>query len=209
MVVKSNPRAWPIRLVWGMLAVAVYIGAVIGSARWMPVRLLYDGEAPLPPYRWVRPPSNIPGPHDPAQEGSGTISMSPLGSEPASIPTGDGQVFVSFPRDAIPPRPGETAVNIRIIPLDPQAIPPAPQGFQFDGNGYTIGAVYARSGQPAVARGLITVILRFPIHATHVLRLADAQWAVLITNKVDATQQLFGMTDRLGTFIAAAAPGSR
>jgi hypothetical protein len=69
--------------------------------------------------------------------------------------------------------------------------------------------VYARSGQPAVARGLITVILRFPIHATHVLRLADAQWAVLITNKVDATQQLFGMTDRLGTFIAAAAPGSR
>lgn len=204
-----KPELWRhLWLVWGTLITAAYLSVLLLSGARVPVRVLYDGEAPLPPYRWVRPPANIPGPHEAAESGSGTVPLSPLGSEPAVIPTGDGQAFVTFPRDAIEPRAGESSIQVSIVPRDPLAVPPPPRGFQSDGNAYTIEGAYTRSRQPVALRGAVTVVLRYPVHATQVLRLAAAQWAALPTNRVAATQQLSATTDRLGTFIAVA-PAAR
>lgn len=47
-------------------------------------------------------------------------------------------------------------------------------------------------------------MLRYPIHAVQILRLADAQWTSLQTTRIEATLQLLAATDRLGVFVTAA-----
>src|SRR5437879_11455028 len=84
---RRGARAW--MLLWGAAAAALYLAA--GAYVWtrVPVRLLYEGEAPPPPYRWVRPPANLPEPNQPPESGTGTIPLTPAGSQSASVLTDD------------------------------------------------------------------------------------------------------------------------
>ena len=48
------------------------------------------------------------------------------------------------------------------------------------------------------------VVLRYPLHATTLLRRTDSQWRPLQAETVPSTLQIFATTDALGRFVAAA-----
>ena len=189
-------------LIWGIAAAAFYIAAAVVFTTGVPVRLLYDGEMPPPPYRWMRPPGDISGPYQPPQQGSGTIAFTATGSRYSVVGTDDAQAWVVFSKDAVVREPGESEARVRITPLDPSTIPGPPPGMNFDGNAYRIQAVYAKSGQPVKVREVVTVMLRYPRHAQDILHVSGSRWVVLATNKVEVTLQLFASTKELGLFVA-------
>lgn len=194
-------------IAWGLAATICYLaaGALVWPAN--PIRLLYEGEAPPPPYRWVRPPANLPEPNQPPAPGVGEIPLTPTGSQSASILTDDGQAALILRFGAIAPLVGASKVRVRITPLDPRSVAPPPAGLVFDGNAYRMEATYDTGG-PATLAKLVTPVLRYPRHATALLRFSEAGWIDLHGRVVPGSLQLFGPADTLGVFVAAAPPGT-
>lgn len=192
-------------LAWGLVAAACYL--IAGTYVWptVPLKILYEGEAPPLPYRWVRPPGNLPEPNQPPLSGAGTIPFTPTGSQSASVLTDDGQAALILRFGAIAPHSGASSVTVRITPLDPNTVGAAPTGLRFDGNAYRMEAAY-NTGQPVTLLKPATPVLRYPKHATTLLRSTGAGWVSLETHVVSGSLQLFGPTDRLGVFAAAAPP---
>lgn len=197
------PRPW---LAWGVVAGALYVGAVVIVSP-LPVLVLYDGLAPLPPYRWVHPPSARAKDNEAPASVTGMLTFGSQGSQASEMSTPDDQALVTFPATIIEPRPG--AVKVTLTPLDPATIAPAPKGQSFDGNAYRIDAQYTVSSTPAVITGSVTVVLRYAVHGTQTLRNDDQGWAKLPTTRFDGSQQLLANSDRLGVFVAAGAQRSR
>ena len=196
---RARGAGW---LVMGVAAAACYLGTVFLA--WpFPVRLLYDGLVPLPPYRWVHPPAWRAGDNQPAMSGSGTVALGPP-SRASEISTDDDQALVTFPQGILAPQAGESAVKVKMIPLDPATVAPPPNGRRFDGNAYRIEASYAASGAPAVLTNPATVVLRYPVHAPQLFRFAEPMWAPLKAQVFTGSQQVLANTDRLGVFVAAA-----
>ncbi len=191
---------------WGVLAAACYLaaGAFVWSA--VPLRILYEGEAPPLPYRWIHPPANLPEPNQPPTPGAGKIALTPTGSQSSSVLTDDGQAALILRFGAIAPRSGASSVDVKITPLDPGAVSPAPSGLRFDGNAYRMEATY-NTGDPVTLLKPVTPVLRYPKHATRLLRSSGSGWMSLETHVVAGSLQLFGPSDRLGVFVAAAPPG--
>ena len=205
----GDPRPGPHRaLAWGLAIGAVYLGVVAFS--WPPtVRLLYDGLVPLPPYRWVTPPPERAKDNQPPQPGADTLALGPQGSPAAEVATGDDQALVTFPAAVVAPRPGESSVKVRLSPLDPLTLGTVPAGRRFDGNAYRIEATYAASAAPAVLTAPVTVVLRYPAHATLLLRAQDGGWQALHTTRFDGSQQVLGPSNDLGVFVAASPAAHR
>ncbi len=194
-------RHW---LAWGGLAAALYLAAAAVSA-WLPsVRLLYDGLVPLPPYQWVRAPNTQGDDNKPPRAQTATLELGPQGSKAAEVSTDDEQAIMTFPAGSVAPQPGESSVMVTVTPLDASAVAPAPSGRHFDGNAYRFDAIYAASGKPAVLAQPVTVVLRYAVHATTVLRLEGETWAALKSTAYPGSQQLVANSDRLGIFAPAA-----
>ncbi len=192
-------------LAWGCAAAACYLIAGVHVWPAVPLRILYEGEAPPLPYRWVRPPRNLPEPNQAPLPGVATIPLTPTGSQSASVLTEDGQAALIFRFGAIAPRSGASSVNVRITPLDPTTVAPTPAGLQLDGNAYRMEATY-NTGEPITLLKPVTPVLRYPKHATMLLRSSGSGWTSLETHVVAGSLQLFGPTDRLGVFVAGAPP---
>src|SRR5579884_2539020 len=174
----------------GVAIVALYLVAVALAPPQPGARLLYDGPVPLAPYRWVSPPPDLAAANQPPSSGTAAITLGAIESMPGDASTED-----------------EQAATVRLVPLDPRAIAPAPRGLKFDGNAYDITASYARSGRPVRLTKSATVVLRYPVHATALLRARAGGWIRLRATRFPMTQQLAGATDRLGVFVAAAPAG--
>ncbi len=196
------------RLGWGIIAVALYLGTVIAAGP-LPGPILYDGFVPLPPYRWVHPPAERARDNQPPTSQVEMLPIGPQGSRAAEVFTPDDQALVTFPEGVIGPRAGEASVKVTITPLDAASVAPAPRGQPFDGNGYRIDASYAASAVPVVLVAPVTVVLRYAVHATQMLRNQDREWVTLSTTRFDGSQQVIANTDRLGVFAAAGARGLR
>ncbi|MGQ0568736.1 MAG: hypothetical protein ACT4P5_04270 [Armatimonadota bacterium] len=196
---------------WGIAAAGFYIIVVVASFHGglVPTLPLYDGLAPPFPYRWVNPPPEVFFENEPPEVGRGSIMLTPSGSQPISIITGDAQAGVIVPKGAIAPRTGESSATVTITPLDPAVVVPEAVRARVNGNAYRIEIVYAASGEPVVLRGTVTVLLRYPIHATEMLQSAEPEWTALETNVSPASLQIHAQTSRLGTFVATNVPGYR
>jgi len=201
-------RAAPwLSLLAGLAAVLLYVGA----AAWLPpaphARVLYDGLVPAPPYRWVRPPAGYRGDNEPPKPYSAALPLRPSGSAPAEFATDDLQATLTLPGNVIAPRAGETQVRVTLTPLDPAALAPAPPGRRFDGNAYRFEAVYGGSGAAVALQGPITVVLRYAVHATTILRLDAAggapAWTRLPTTVFTGSQEDLAHSDTLGVFVAS------
>ncbi len=191
----------------GGCAAAVYLGVMMIA--WpFPIRLLYDGLVPLPPYRWVHPPASRARDNKPALSATGTVALGPP-SRATEVATDDDQALVTFPEGAIAARPGESSAKVAIVPLDPVTVASAPGGRRFDGNAYRIEAAYAVSGAPVVLASPVTIVLRYPVHATFFLRSAGTNWEPLAQQVFTGSQQVLANTDRLGVFAAAALSNAR
>ncbi|MGQ0571729.1 MAG: hypothetical protein ACT4P5_19675, partial [Armatimonadota bacterium] len=190
---------------WGIAAAFLYLIAVAASHRagLIPIRPLYDGLAPPSPYRWVRPPLEFRSENKTPEAGTNMLALAPEGSDPGSIVTGDGQAAVIFPQGAVAPENGETSIKVTITPLDPDAVVSARLRRRVTGNAYRIDAVYGGSGQPVTLRKPVTVLLRYPTHATEIWRSGEPAWAMLDATVFQVTLQLYAETTVLGTFAVA------
>ncbi len=193
---------------WGLAAAAAYLAAAALSfgAGLVPVRPIYDGLAPPPPYNYVDPPPELAEDNRPPQPGEGTVEFTPEGSMARSVATPDGQALLILPQGAIEPREGERLVEVTLEPLSPASMPAPPAGLVIDGNAYAYEAVYRPSGEEAVAARELTVVLRYAVHAEQLLMLDGGAWRPLEADAAPGSLQLFGDTDRLGVFAAAGPP---
>jgi hypothetical protein len=188
----------------GIVAASGVVAAAWILGQRVAVRVPLDGLVPVLPYRWVRPPANLPpGGNQPATSVDGTLPLNPSGLEGGSITTTDGQAVVIFPKDGVPPRPGQTAIRIKITPLDPGTLPPPPAGLEIDGNAYSVEGTYAPSGAPLAIAKPATVVLRYPVHAEKLLRLTGGTWTVLETITFQTSLQVYSFTEQLGIFATA------
>jgi hypothetical protein len=119
--------------------------------------------------------------------------------------TGDGQAQVSFSEGAFQARPGARQVRVTIEPLDPGSLDvgPPPGNLTLDGNAYSVDATYEGTEDVAALVKRVGVVLRYPRHATVVLRLVDTGWVRLPTTTIPASLAVVGRTDALGVFAAA------
>jgi hypothetical protein len=191
---------------WGLVAAIAYLLVAPLVWRGAPARLLYEGEVPPAPYRWVHPPAALARDNQQPTGGTGQIGLNPTGSGSASILTDDAQAGIIFAHDAVAPQRGVTSATVTITPVDPDTVAPPPAGYVFDGNGYRVVAVYS-NGRPVVLRGPVTPVLRYPRHATVLLRWSDGKWTMLDTRRVQAALQIFAASNQLGVFVAARPAG--
>jgi len=192
---------------WGVGVAALYLAVAAAGFRSgaVPVRILFDGVAPPPPYRWARPPEELAANNQAPEVGTGTVSLDVTGSVPASATTGDGQATVNVAGRAIPGERGEGSAVVRISPLDPASIGPPPQGLRFDGNAYRIEITYASSGTQVALRRPLTVALRYATEGTSMVRSLGAGWAVLPATRFGGSLHLLvASSEAAGTFAAAA-----
>ena len=203
----AHPGGPPVSRRWapGAAAAAAYLAAsaVLGASG-LRVIPLFDGQAPPAPYRWVSPPDEF---EDTNQAPAAGRSEYPLESDTPVLLnafTDDGQAVLTGPEGVFAPAEGQGSVEITLTPVDPEDLGPPPGGLSFDGNAYRIEASYRPSGEPAAPAAPATLVLRYPVHATQLLRWDGAAWArVPEPTPLPAALQIFGEITELGTFVAA------
>ncbi|MFN2613237.1 MAG: hypothetical protein ABR552_00265 [Actinomycetota bacterium] len=219
--------------IFGVLAAATYILVAVGGARvtQFPQRTLADGTQTVPPYRWASPPPDFAKGNQQPSGGTGHLLFTAKGSQQQTVSTTDGQFLAVFPEGAFKRRAKEKFIDVSIAPLDPATLGDPPSGqpslsgdvgekMQYDGNAYTLTAVYGATKKPAalVSRSCTgaqkklcpLVAIRYAIAATAVYRRANGSWVALddITPS-PGSLQLFGPTANLGTFVATAPVGAK
>src|SRR5438094_1133315 len=119
MATRQRSRVWG--LAAGVLLVVAACGSVaLGLLVGIPV---FDGLAPPPAYRWVRPPPELRTGNKAAASASATVALTDAGSAAAVVSTADDQAQVILPAGAFPPAAGQTGLGIAIQPLDPVQVP--------------------------------------------------------------------------------------
>src|SRR5260370_13566848 len=105
MATRHRSRVWG--LAAGILLVVAACGSVaLGLLAGIPV---FDGLAPPPAYRWVRPPSELRAGNRAPASVSATVPLTETGSASALVSTPDDQLQVPNPARALPPRAAPTA----------------------------------------------------------------------------------------------------
>jgi hypothetical protein len=199
-------------LPWGIALVLLYM--VAAGVRYgpdvAPGRLLLDGMAPLAPYRWLHPPSELARGNQLPAAGAATLALGPSGSPAASVATDDGQATVSLNDNVIAPQGGESSVRVMITPIDPASVAPPPPDMRFDGNAYRFNAVYTLSDRPARLQKPATIVLRYATAATQMSRAATpgSNWTIIkSTNYPGNLQVLVADSETLGIFTTLAPRG--
>jgi hypothetical protein len=210
---------WRLALLAGVGIAVLYLAgaAVSGRASILARRPLLDGLAPPTPYRWVNPPPEMAATNQPPASTRFEVELSPTGSRLGAFSTPDGQLNLVLSEGAVPARPGQTAVEAAIDPVDPATLGPAPDGLLIAGNAYRIQASYRPSGDKVEAvGGQSSVGLVYPLLATAVadpgghvvLSSADGRdWERLASTDTPATHQVSAGLTRTG-YVAVAVPPS-
>ena len=193
------------RAVVGGAVVAIYV-VVAMLVPGGPSRPVFDAIGPPAPYKWVNPPPDYaPGNMKP-ESATHDLVLTASGSVAASVATPDGQAAIVLKEASFAARKGETAITIRIDPLDPATLGRPPRGLRYDGNAYRYIAAYKKSGVETELTKPATVVLQFPIVSTKLLRRDGDVWTDLKANPVSVSLQIFANTDKLGAFAAAGPP---
>src|SRR4030095_600908 len=135
--------------------VVLYLAGAVVSGRGSMVarRPLLDGLAPPTPYRWVNPPAELAAANKAPASTRFTVKLQADGSRLGAFSTGDGQINLVLSEGAIPPRSGQTEVEVAVDPVDPATLGPPSSGFVVAGNAYRIQASYRPSGAKVTALG--------------------------------------------------------
>lgn len=196
------------RLAWGLATAVTYVLlslAQLGPSG-LPFRPLFDGLAPPRPYRWVDPPPEFAEENQPPLSGTTELVLGGMGSKAESVTTRDGQAQVTFGERAFRPAGEERAVRVHIRPLDPDQFGPPPPGLPFNGNAYEVESEFLPSGRPAPVAREVSMALRYPSHATVILRWSGEEWVRLETGQISANLTVFAATTQLGVYVPAGRP---
>jgi hypothetical protein len=198
----------------GVALAALYVVVASLSFRGglLPIRPLFDGSGPPPPYRWVKPPPDLAQGNVLPTSAHGTMPITAKGSDAYNLNTDDGQASIIFPPNGVQPKAGETKVNVAMEPLDPATLGAPPAGRDYDGNAYRVTATYARSGAPITippttcslngVNACATIVLRYAFSATELYRRDGNAWTKVPAQTASAALQIYGVTDKFGVFIA-------
>ena len=207
-------------LLAGVGIVALYLAgaAISGRASILARRPLLDGLAPPTPYRWVSPPPELAASNRPPASARFTVELTAEGSQLGAFSTSDGQVNLVLSQGAVPPRPRQTGVEVRIEPVDPATLGPAPSGLVVAGNAYLIEASYQPSGDAVEALGgQSSVGLVYPLLNTavadpgghQVLLSPDGRvWEALPSTDTPGTHQVSARLSRTGYVEVGVAPSA-
>jgi hypothetical protein len=216
---RSRSRSG-LALLAGVGIVALYLAgaAVSGRSSILTRRPLLDGLAPPTPYRWVNPPPDLAAGNKPPASTRFTLELAPEGSQLGAFSTGDGQVNLVLSQGAVPPRSGQTGVEVTVDPVDPATLGPVPSGLVGAGNAYRIQAGYQPSGAKVAALGgQSSVGLVYPLLTTavadtgghQVLSSADGRaWEVLASTDTPGTHQVSARLSRTGYVMVGVPPSA-
>jgi len=188
-----------VALLAGVGIVLLYLAgaAVSGRASILARRPLLDGLAPPTPYRWVNPPAELAAANKPPASTRFTVKLQGDGSRLGAFSTSDGQINLVLSEGAVPPRSGQTAVEVAVDPVDPATLGPPPAGLVVAGNAYRIQVSYQPSGAKVDALGgQSSVGLVYPLLATAV---ADVGGHVVLSSADGRTWKQLASTDTPGT----------
>jgi hypothetical protein len=186
-------------LLAGVGIVLLYLaGAVVsGRASIVARRPLLDGLAPPTPYRWVNPPAELAAANKPPASTRFTVKLQADGSRLGAFSTSDGQINLVLSEGAVPPRSGQTEVEVVVDPVDPATLGKPSSGLVVAGNAYRIQATYRPSGAKIeVLEGQSSVGLVYPLLATAV---ADVGGHVVLASADGKTWKQLASTDTPGT----------
>ena len=194
----------------GAAVVGCYLaaaGATLGlSGR--PVRPLFEGIGPPPPYQWVNPPRAFATGNTKPAAASTDIAFKDGKSVQASAFTPDGQCVVNFNAGAFAVHGGDTSVGATITPLDPATLGPVPPGLAADGNAYRVSLTYKPSNttlDSITTPGSISLVAPNPGQV--LLFSSDGQsWTKLTTDTVGTTSSVFSTFTRPGWYLVGASP---
>jgi hypothetical protein len=185
-------------LAGGGIVVLYLAGAVVsGRGSILVRRPLLDGLAPPTPYRWVNPPRELAAANKRPASTRFTVKLQADGSRLGAFSTSDGQINLVLSEGAIPPRSGQTEVEVDVDPIDPATLGPPTSGLVVAGNAYRIRASYRPSGAGiATLGGQSSVGLVYPLLATAV---ADVGGHVVLLAVDGRTWKQLASTDTPGT----------
>jgi len=187
-----------VALLAGVGIVVLYLAgaAVSGRASILTRRPLLDGLAPPTPYRWVNPPPELAAGNKAPASARFTVRLQADGSRLGAFSTSDGQVNLVLSEGAVPPRSGQTDVEVAVDPVDPATLGPSPSGLLVAGNAYRIQASYRPSGSKVGALGgQSSVGLVYPLLATAV---ADVGGHVVLSSPDGRAWKQLASTDTPG-----------
>ncbi|MEA2842428.1 MAG: hypothetical protein QOJ69_99 [Actinomycetota bacterium] len=113
-----------------------------------PLLPLFDGLAPPPPYRWVKPPPETAADTQPRAAPDREAPLGPEGSPFLNVTPEDGQAVVVLEVGAVAPNPPETAVRVAVTPHDAGTLAGLPDGLTPVSNAYQVVVTYQPSAAP-------------------------------------------------------------
>src|SRR4030095_2934413 len=127
--------------------VVLYLAGAVVSGRGSLVarRPLLDGLAPPTPYRWVNPPPELAAANKPPASTRFSVKLQAAGSRLGAFSTNDGQINLVLSEGAVPPKSGQTEVDVAVDPVDPASLEPPSSGLVVAGHAYRIHATYRAS----------------------------------------------------------------
>lgn len=202
----TSARSWRA----GLALVGVYAVAAVATHRLAldGTRPLFDGFAPRAPYRWVKPPPELAAGNMPPQPVERTIPLGAQGNDPANASTADAQFIVTLPSSAVAAHPPDTALGLKVTPLDAGTLGPLPPERTIVSNAYQVEIAYQPS-QEAVTQvaASATVALTANSLGDVLLYSPDGQaWQEINSRAFGATDGLTGQFRGAGYYLITASP---
>jgi hypothetical protein len=116
-----------------------------------PLLPLFDGLAPPPPYRWVKPPPETAADNEQPAAAEKEAPLGPEGSPFINVTPEDGQALVVLEAGAVAAHPPDTSVRVSVVPHDAGTLGHLPDDLSPAGNAYLVLVTYQPSGAPVAA----------------------------------------------------------
>jgi hypothetical protein len=199
----------------GAALVGLYVLVVVATDRLSPrpVLPLFDGFAPPVAYAWVNPPPERAGDNVAPKAADRELVLEADGAPASNAATDDAQAIVGLDKGSVPPHPPDTAVRVRITPVDAGTLGPLPAGLRVVSNAYEVRFEYVPSRTPLTQLAVKgTVALTGAEPGNRLLYSADGQaWQERAFRPYGQDHGVFTELDAVGWFVVAttaAAPSS-
>jgi hypothetical protein len=189
----------------GLAVLYVVVAVATGRLASRPVLPLFDGFVPPTPYAWVNPPPERAGDNIAPKTAERQLTVAADGAPASNVSTDDAQAIVGLDKGSVPANPPDTAVTVRVIPVDSGTLGPLPAGLRAVSNAYQVLMSYQPSGTSVTklpAKG--TIALTAAEAGDRMLFSADGQtWQETVFRPYGQDNGVFTELDTVGWFVVA------
>jgi hypothetical protein len=190
----------------GAATIYVLAAFVTVDAEQHPVRALYEGIGPAPPYEWVHPPGALRANNTQPIGATLAIGFAGNGNVQTSFTIPDGEFVLTVAKGSFARVDGAQNILLGIEPADPAKLGRLPPGLFSDGNAYRVTANYQPGGR-AAPQSLqpIDALIQEPASAVAVLDSPDGRtWSRLNIRHVPGQAVVATTFTTLGYIMTAA-----